>query len=168
MKKKWAGVLIIGLSLFCLIVCARSIATEHSQGSVIQKEEADEAVLLGEYWSEGSGPAESLNEYIASVTDQSSPDYIPVEKRIAVFDLDGTLMCETYPFCFEYMLFADYALNSGSSTVTDELIIATIATWCNMRIGNPPNYDNLLAAYNSLKGQLRLSKTYTTSEVTTE
>jgi hypothetical protein len=37
-----------------------------------------------------------------------------------------------------------------------------------MRIGNPPNYDNLLAAYNSLKGQLRLSKTYTTSEVTTE
>ena len=84
MKKKWAGVLIIALSLFCLIVCARSIATEHSQGSVIQKEEADEAVLLGEYWSEGSRPAESLNEYIASVTDQSSPDYIPVEKRIAV------------------------------------------------------------------------------------
>ena len=53
--------------------------------------------MLGEYWSEGSGPAESLNEYIASVTDQSSPDYIPVEKRIAVFDLDGTLMCEPLP-----------------------------------------------------------------------
>ena len=52
--------------------------------------------------------------------------------------------------------------------VPDELIIAVISTWCNMRIGNPPNYDNLLAAYNSLKGQLRLSKTYTTSEVTTE
>ena len=30
-------------------------------------------------------------------------------------------MCETYPFCFEYMLFADYALNSGSSTITDEV-----------------------------------------------
>ena len=57
---------------------------------------------------------------------------------------------------------------TDNSTVTDELIIAVISTWCNMRIGNPPNYDNLLAAYNSLKGQLRLSKTYTTSEVTTE
>jgi len=33
--------------------------------------------------------------------------------------------------------------------------------WCNMRIGNPPNYDNLLKAYESLKGQLRLSKSYT-------
>ena len=57
---------------------------------------------------------------------------------------------------------------TDNSTVTDELIIAVISTWCNMRIGTPPNYDNLLAAYNSLKGQLRLSKTYTTSEVTTE
>ena len=57
---------------------------------------------------------------------------------------------------------------TDSSTVTDDLIIATIATWCNMRIGNPPNYQNLLAAYNSLKGQLRLSKTYTTGEVVTE
>ena len=41
---------------------------------------------------------------------------------------------------------------TDNSTVTDELIIAVISTWCNMRIGNPPNYDDLLAAYNSLKG----------------
>ena len=50
---------------------------------------------------------------------------------------------------------------TDSSTLTDELAITAIATWCNMRIGNPPNYDNLLKAYESLKGQLRLSKTYT-------
>lgn len=53
---------------------------------------------------------------------------------------------------------------TDNSTLKDELIITAIATWCNMRIGNPPNYDSLLAAYNSLKGQLRLSKTYTRSE----
>lgn len=58
----------------------------------------------------------------------------------------------------------DTGVITDSSTITDELIIATIATWCNMRIGNPPNYDSLLAAYNSLKGQLRLSSTYTRSE----
>ena len=50
---------------------------------------------------------------------------------------------------------------TDNSTLTDELVITAIATWCNMRIGNPPNYDNLLKAYESLKGQLRLSKTYT-------
>ena len=47
------------------------------------------------------------------------------------------------------------------STVTDALIIKVIAVWCNMQIGNPPNYENLRAAYNSLKGQLRMSRRYT-------
>ena len=48
-----------------------------------------------------------------------------------------------------------------NSTVQDELIITAISIWCKMQIGNPPNYDNLLKAYESLKGQLRLSKNYT-------
>ena len=38
-----------------------------------------------------------LMDYIASVTDETGESYIPVADRIAVFDLDGTLMCETYP-----------------------------------------------------------------------
>ena len=51
---------------------------------------------------------------------------------------------------------------TDDSTLDDELIITAISIWCNMRIGNPPNYDNLLKAYNSLKGQMRLSGNYTT------
>ena len=81
----------------------------------------NQTVLVSEYWTDGSQAAASLNDYLTAVTYESSPDFIPVEDRIAVFDLDGTLMCETYPFCFEYMLFADYALNSGSDTITDEV-----------------------------------------------
>jgi hypothetical protein len=50
---------------------------------------------------------------------------------------------------------------TDNSTLTDDLIIKTIAVWCNKEIGNPPNYDNLQAAYESLKGSLRLSKSYT-------
>ena len=58
---------------------------------------------------------------------------------------------------------------TDNSTLTDELIITAISIWCNMRIGNPPNYDNLLKAYESLKGQMRLSRTYTNyGGVTTE
>ena len=63
---------------------------------------------------------------------------------------------------------SDKGVVTDDSTLTDELIITAISIWCNMRIGNPPNYDNLLKAYESLKGQLRLSKTYTTGEVVTE
>ena len=50
---------------------------------------------------------------------------------------------------------------TDNSDLTDELIIKTIAVWCNKEIGNPPNYDALQAAYSSLKGQLRLSRRYT-------
>ena len=53
---------------------------------------------------------------------------------------------------------------TDESTLKDPLIMTAIATWCNMRIGYPPNYDQLLKAYESLKGQLRLSKTYTSYE----
>ena len=55
---------------------------------------------------------------------------------------------------------ADEWVITDNSTVTDELIITAISVWCNMRIGNPPNYDNLLKAYESLKGQMRLSSHY--------
>ena len=50
---------------------------------------------------------------------------------------------------------------TDESTMDDELIITAIGTWCAMRIGNPPNYDNLLKAYESMKGNLRLSWHYT-------
>ena len=50
---------------------------------------------------------------------------------------------------------------TDSSTLTDELIITAISIWCNMRIGNPPTYEQLSKAYASLKGQLRLSRSYT-------
>ena len=120
MKKRVVAVIIIVLLLVCLGLCAKPLAAKYGLISA-KKEEAKEAALLNEYWSEGSESAESINAYLTAVTDEESPDYIPAEDRIAVFDLDGTLMCETYPFCFEYMLFADYALNSGSDTITDEV-----------------------------------------------
>lgn len=57
---------------------------------------------------------------------------------------------------------------TDTSTLTDALVMVAIGTWCNMRIGNPPNYDNLLKAYESIKGQLRLSKSYTVYEFQAE
>ena len=59
---------------------------------------------------------------------------------------------------------AESGVVTDSSTLTDALVITAIGTWCNMRIGNPPNYDNLLKAYESLKGQMRISKHYTAYE----
>ena len=55
-------------------------------------------------WTADAKAADELISYIEAVTDENSKDFIPVEDRIAVFDLDGTLFCETDPNYFDYML----------------------------------------------------------------
>ena len=42
------------------------------------------------YWTENSPAKAALVNYVKDVTNQKSPDFIPVADRIAVFDLDGT------------------------------------------------------------------------------
>ena len=42
-------------------------------------------------WNDAAPAKAAIVDYVAAVTDTRSPDYIPPERRIAVFDLDGTL-----------------------------------------------------------------------------
>jgi hypothetical protein len=55
-------------------------------------------------WTDGSALKKELSAYIQAITDVDSPEYIPVGDRIAVFDFDGTLFCETDPNYFDYTL----------------------------------------------------------------
>ena len=55
-------------------------------------------------WRDGAASKTEILEYVTATTDRKSPDYIPPERRIAVFDLDGTLFCETAPNYFDYTL----------------------------------------------------------------
>ena len=55
-------------------------------------------------WTDSAPLKSQLTDYIKTVTDESSADFIPVENRIAVFDMDGTLCCETDPGYFDHKL----------------------------------------------------------------
>ena len=55
-------------------------------------------------WTKDARAKTELISYIEAITKEGSPDYIPVEDRIAVFDFDGTLFCETDPNYFDYTL----------------------------------------------------------------
>ena len=80
------------------------------------------ATELGEYWTEGSEAAQSLRDYVAKVTDpKDTANFIPEKDRIAVFDMDGTLVCETYYTYFDTMMFIEYCLNDHPERVSDEL-----------------------------------------------
>ena len=53
-------------------------------------------------WNEKSESIAYLKEYVEDVTNKNSKNYIPVEDRIATFDMDGTFIGELYPSYFEY------------------------------------------------------------------
>ena len=55
-------------------------------------------------WTDDAPLKTELTAYIAAITDENSADFIPVEYRIAVFDMDGTLCCETDPGYFDHKL----------------------------------------------------------------
>ena len=114
----------IVLVLFAALVPMNFAAAEETgQNSTVSGTKSGES-LLNKYWMSDSKAAKGINDYLLAVTDENSSDYIPVKDRIAVFDLDGTLMCETYPFCFEYMVFADYALKHSEDMPEDVLVVA--------------------------------------------
>jgi phosphoglycolate phosphatase-like HAD superfamily hydrolase len=50
-------------------------------------------------WNEGA-TKKSITDFVARVTAQGSPNFVPPELRIATFDNDGTLWCEQ-PFYFQ-------------------------------------------------------------------
>ena len=56
-------------------------------------------------WQKDAVSKTALTDYVEAVTDKSGPDYIPPSDRIAVFDLDGTIFCESNPTWFDFMLY---------------------------------------------------------------
>lgn len=55
-------------------------------------------------WTESAPLKKELTDYMNAITAEGSADFIPVESRIAVFDMDGTLCCETDPGYFDHKL----------------------------------------------------------------
>ena len=72
------------------------------------------------YWNKEAFSFRTLTRYVEDVTNPESGNYIPVEDRIAVFDLDGTLACETAPSYFVLMLYLERALNDPGYTPSPE------------------------------------------------
>ena len=98
------------ISLFLLIILA-VIVILYALGigwkqKEDKKDEGDNYESILSLWQPGSTVITKLIPYIKSITNKNNQDFIPVEDRIAVFDLDGTLFCETDPIYFDWNMFA--------------------------------------------------------------
>ncbi|MCQ2174190.1 MAG: haloacid dehalogenase-like hydrolase [Bacteroidales bacterium] len=73
-----------------------------------------------QYWNQDSPALCQLKAFVATVTDPDGQGYVPPQDRIAAFDVDGTLMCETAPYYFNWMLFLHRYLHDSSFTPPEE------------------------------------------------
>ena len=110
-KIKSCVIFLIVIALcFCFTACG------NKQESATPKTEANFSD-----WNLDAPALSALQNYVKSVTDEKSADYIPVQDRIAVFDMDGTLLCETAPIYFGFMLYLHRVLEDPSYQPTEDV-----------------------------------------------
>ena len=105
MRKKFLAALTAGLIALGSFGAVDAMPRE--QIAQIQVKKASDF----KYWAKNSAAKQKLIEYVTDVTNKKSKNFIPVADRIAVFDVDGTIACETAPFCFDFMMFVYRALD---------------------------------------------------------
>ena len=127
---KMKKVAVVVLSAFMLVsgVGSQAYAAGYSAQATIGTvsntgiKSAKKSAALSTYWTADSKPAKQLRSYVKKVTDKKNEEYyIPKKDRIAVFDMDGTLTCETYFTYYDTMMFIEYCLKDHPDKVSDAL-----------------------------------------------
>ena len=67
-------------------------------------------------WNKEAASYQALTKYVKDITNKNSKNYIPAEDRVAVFDMDGTILCETAPYYLSQMLILERTLHDESYT----------------------------------------------------
>lgn len=105
MRKKFLAAIAAGMIAFLPYTVAD--AASRDEIAMIQVKKAKDF----KYWTKNSVAHKKLVEYVEDVTNKKSKNYIPVEDRLAVFDMDGTFIGETMPCYFEWMLYLERVLH---------------------------------------------------------
>ena len=105
MKKQLVSALLAGMMAFGLSVDTQAASRE--EVAAIHVEKAGDF----KYWNADSPTMKKIVAFVEEASNPYSRNFIPVEDRIATFDMDGTFYCETAPFYFQEMMFLHRALS---------------------------------------------------------
>ena len=71
-------------------------------------------------WNPDSASLRELVDFVSDCTDESGDGYLDPADRIAVFDMDGTILCEKAPVYFDYCLTMYRVLDDPSYDAAEE------------------------------------------------
>ena len=103
-KNLISKILVLTLTAITLLSCGKKESVNHFS-----------------YWTDGSIVAMKIKTFVDNAVDKNSKDYIPVEDRIAVFDMDGTIFCETDPTYHEYMMLFEQVFKTYDKNNEEDL-----------------------------------------------
>ena len=72
-------------------------------------------------WAANADSLATLVAYVEAATDEAGTGYVPPKDRIAVFDMDGTFICERAPIYLDYMMFLHRALEDPGYAAPDDI-----------------------------------------------
>ena len=118
-----AAVLIaVGMIVAAIILSSQPKDAPASPAPTAESDAAPAVKPLSQYWTADSTVAQSMRDYVAKVTNpDDKANFIPEKDRIAVFDMDGTLVCETFYTYYDTMMFIEFCLHDHPERVSDEL-----------------------------------------------
>ena len=105
-KKKgtpWKPIAIVALCLLVVVSALYGFGVGYKDTP--SKQNAADGNEMLSLWTDDAVAKKELIDYVETTTKEGSADFIPVENRIAVFDLDGTLACETDPAYFDHCIY---------------------------------------------------------------
>ena len=124
------------LVTICVIVLASTLAIVGCSGQSLQSNAAsntapaskntsastDNTKATLSFWTDDSPTVARIKEYVADVTNESSPNFIPKEDRVVVSDWDGTLYGELDPIYLDWAMYIHRVLWDSTYTPTQEQI----------------------------------------------
>ena len=96
-------VALIAVSISWIVTSANS--SNNATRSVVDKASQSDNSNPLSLWNDDAKLKTELTAYVKKITTKGE-NYVPEEDRIAVFDYDGTLFCETDPNYFDYNILA--------------------------------------------------------------
>ena len=105
--------------LCALLFCGCAVGMVQAE-QVPAAKSAEEANFT--LWYPDAPALQALTDYVQAVTNPQSPDFIPEADRIAVFDMDGTLMGELFPTYLEVALLTERILADPSWEPDEEML----------------------------------------------
>ena len=89
------------------------------------------------YWKADAPAMTSLVAYVAEVTNEKGAGFVPPERRIAVFDMDGTLYGELFPTYFDECLLLHRLLHDETYRASEEDLSWAMAAEAALMCGEP-------------------------------